>query len=105
MGVVRVDDVGRYGTVRIDDGRVTGFEEKAGDGPGCINSGVYIVAPDIFEGCDLPPAFSFERDFLQPRIGRLAPLAFEARGRFIDIGVPEDYRRAQELFAGEAAAP
>ena len=44
-------------------------------------------------------SFSFERDFLEPRAAHLRPLAFETEGYFIDIGVPEDYARAQRELA------
>ena len=96
---VEVPDVGRYGKVIIGNGRVTGFAEKGGSGPGCINAGVYLLAPALVQGDDLPEAFSFEQDFLTPRLQQLDPLAYVANGLFIDIGVPEDYARAETLFA------
>jgi D-glycero-alpha-D-manno-heptose 1-phosphate guanylyltransferase len=48
-------------------------------------------------------AFSFEQDLLVPEMRTIRPLAFVAEGLFIDIGVPEDFARAQELFARRAA--
>jgi D-glycero-alpha-D-manno-heptose 1-phosphate guanylyltransferase len=49
----------------------------------------------LFEGHELPPSFSLERDFLPLAAseGRIA--GFVTDGWFIDIGVPEDYDRAQ----------
>ncbi len=43
-------------------------------------------------------AFSFEQDVLVPDVAQLRPVAFPSDGLFIDIGVPEDYARAQTLF-------
>jgi NDP-sugar pyrophosphorylase family protein len=96
MAVVRVDDAGRYGTVRVAaDGRVTGFLEKTGAGsPGLINAGVYVFSREIF--AHLPNgAGSLEKEVF-PSILELGVHALEQRGMFIDIGTPEDYARAQE---------
>lgn len=99
MAVREVPDVGRFGALELTRGRVTRFREKGAAGPGVINAGVYLLDGDVFAGFDLPEAFSLEKDFLQPHLGALAPLAFQATGRFIDIGVAEDYQRAQTLLA------
>jgi D-glycero-alpha-D-manno-heptose 1-phosphate guanylyltransferase len=100
IAVRAVPDVARYGALEIHGGRVRAFREKAPSGPGFINAGVYVLGADLFEGVSLPAAFSLERDVFVPRVRELAPLAFEATGRFIDIGVPEDFERAQRLLAG-----
>jgi D-glycero-alpha-D-manno-heptose 1-phosphate guanylyltransferase len=99
MAVRAVPDVARYGAVRLEDSRVTRFEEKGRTGPGFINAGVYLLQPDLLAGPHLPEAFSFEADFLAARLPALAPLAWIADGPFIDIGIPEDYQRAQAMFA------
>jgi D-glycero-alpha-D-manno-heptose 1-phosphate guanylyltransferase len=99
MAVVPVADTARYGSVEIDAGRVVAFREKGGSGAGLINGGAYVLAPGIFTAFSLPAAFSFENDFLRPHLAALMPLAFEAVGAFIDIGVPDSWREAQALLA------
>ncbi len=99
MAVCRVDDAGRYGAVRIAHDRVCGFSEKGKAGEGRINAGVYVLAPDVVELLPHDEVFSFEQQLLVPRVDELRPAAFETEGLFIDIGVPEDYARAQQLFA------
>ncbi|MGH0034632.1 MAG: nucleotidyltransferase family protein [Myxococcota bacterium] len=94
-----VDDARRYGRVAVEDGRVVRFEAAGAAGPGWINAGTYLVASDLLADPALPDRFSFEAGFLEPRLPALRPLAYRVRGRFIDIGVPEDYARAQELLA------
>ena len=47
-------------------------------------------------------AFSFEREVLQPRARAGEVAAFTETSGFIDIGVPEDYARAQPMFAARA---
>lgn len=96
---VDVPDAARYGRVLVEGSRITGFAEKGTAGPGLINAGIYLMRRNLLEGADLPEVFSFERDILEARLGELRPLAYPTRGRFIDIGVPEDYARAQGMFA------
>jgi D-glycero-alpha-D-manno-heptose 1-phosphate guanylyltransferase len=97
MAVVRLEDTGRYGTVRVDaDGRLVGFAEKTEAGVAdWINAGVYVFTSAIFEHIPQGEA-SLERDVF-PRIIEHGVYAAEQRGMFIDIGTPEDYARAQAL--------
>jgi D-glycero-alpha-D-manno-heptose 1-phosphate guanylyltransferase len=62
-----------------------------------------VLGAELFDDLALPAAFSLERDVFAPRVRELAPLAFFASGRFVDIGVPEDFERAQRLLAGGGA--
>jgi D-glycero-alpha-D-manno-heptose 1-phosphate guanylyltransferase len=96
----RVPDAGRYGRAKVEGGRVVGFAARGeGTGPGLINAGVYLFARNVLDDPALPASFSFERDFLERRAATMRPLAFETSGYFIDIGVPEDYARAQRELA------
>jgi D-glycero-alpha-D-manno-heptose 1-phosphate guanylyltransferase len=103
MALRRVPDAGRYGTVSMSGDRVTGFAAGGASGAGLINSGVYLLSPRLFDGHVLPTAFSLERDFLPlaAREGRIG--GFATDGWFIDIGVPEDYDRAQTELPGQLA--
>jgi NDP-sugar pyrophosphorylase family protein len=98
MAICHVPDVARYGALRLRDETVQAFLEKGQSGPGWINAGTYILAPAL--RARLPPAgaFSFEHDLIGPEIATIRPRAFRCSGRFIDIGVPDDYARAQVLF-------
>ena len=102
IALARVEDVTRYGAVEIDHRRVTGFREKGEAGPGWINAGCYFLGVDALAGLPARDMFSFEQDVLQPRVHAGAVAAFTATAGFIDIGVPEDYARAQLQFAGRA---
>ena len=95
---VEVPDAARYGRILVRDDRITGFSEKGAAGPGLINAGIYLMRRNLLELPELPEVFSFERDVLETRLADLRPLAYQTRGRFIDIGVPEDYARAQGMF-------
>ncbi len=104
VAVCRVPDVARYGSLEIEEGRIVRFREKGAGGPGLINAGTYLASAGLLR--TIPPGrvHSFEQDLLVPEGARIRPLAFLTGGRFIDIGVPEDYARAQYLLA-PAAAP
>ncbi len=99
MALVPVDDTSRYGRVVAEGGCVTGFQEKGISGSGFINAGVYGLSRNVFEGRGFAQKFSFEADFMMPFIAELRPEYLVADGLFIDIGIPEDYARAQILFA------
>jgi len=94
-----VPDTARYGRLSTAGKRVTGFLEKGVGGLGLINAGCYVFPPAIAR--DFPDAetFSLEADFLAGAIKRSSFHCFVSRGQFIDIGVPEDYARAQTLLA------
>ena len=96
---VQVDDAGRYGSLLLKDHQIVGFSEKGVAGPGLINAGVYLLENGLLEHQGLPDVFSFERDVLEFKASQLRPMAYIVRGGFIDIGIPEDYLRAQDLFA------
>lgn len=96
----RVPDAARYGRAKVEGGRLVGFAARGeGAEPGLINAGVYLFAENLLADPSLPASFSFERDFLETRAATMRPLAFETEGYFIDIGVPEDYARAQRELA------
>ena len=102
IALARVDDVARYGAVDIDQSRVAGFREKGEAGSGWINAGCYYLGADALVALPKDAAFSFEHAVLQPCVQAGAVAAFTATTGFIDIGVPEDYVRAQQLFAERA---
>lgn len=88
----------RYGTVNMEPvtGTILSFNEKQYCEEGLINGGVYVISKDspIFEG--LGSKFSFETAVLEPECAHHQLLGVVQNGYFIDIGIPEDYNRAQE---------
>jgi D-glycero-alpha-D-manno-heptose 1-phosphate guanylyltransferase len=99
MGIVRVDDVSRYGALDIEARRVRAIREKGDAGPGAINAGVYLFSGAARARLPASTAFSLERDYLVAKLDELCPLAVDLPPPFIDIGLPEDYRRAQSLLS------
>lgn len=99
-------DFSRYGTVQLDNDRIIGFEEKQYKSEGLINGGIYLLNQTLFDGLPkaLPHRFSFESDFLEVYLSQLNVYGFTSSGYFIDIGIPEDYRRAQQELAKSSYA-
>lgn len=92
-----VPDAGRYGAVETDaDGRITAFREKdTSAGAGNINGGIYRLQRHLLDGYTVGQQFSFEKEVMQQRYNSEAFYAYADGAYFIDIGVPEDYQRAQ----------
>lgn len=90
----------RYGQVIIDEesGKIQAFKEKEHCREGLINGGVYVICKQESLFCGFPEKFSFETAVLEPqcKLGKLVGVV--QNGYFIDIGIPEDYSRANEAF-------
>lgn len=91
-----IDENDRYGGVRLGpDGVVEAFDVKS-QGRTLINAGCYLldVATMRAELKEYPAAFSLEKDFMVPYVSRGRVGSSIQDRPFLDIGVPEDYRRA-----------
>jgi D-glycero-alpha-D-manno-heptose 1-phosphate guanylyltransferase len=75
--------------------KVLGFQEKQHCEEGLINGGVYAIDRERLDLSSLPERFSFEKEVLEPgaAIGEIGGWVSDAY--FIDIGIPEDYQKAQ----------
>jgi len=102
VAICSVPDVSRYGALELEEGHIQGFLEKGRSGAGFINAGVYLLSSEILEQIPAGEPFSFEQQLLVPRVQEIRPLAFPTNeDRFIDIGIPEDFQRAQLIFSSQ----
>ncbi len=101
MALRPINDAGRYGAVSLSEGQVTSMAEKGVTGPGLINGGIYLLEKECFLNAMQPGrVLSFERDVIPQLVGEGRVLGYVAEhAYFIDIGIPEDYRRAQRELA------
>lgn len=92
----------RYGAVDTDaKGIITAFHEKQFCESGFINGGIYALQTKMILEAGLPDKFSFEKDFLEKNTGnKLYAIAFD--DYFIDIGIPEDYERANHELVSKS---
>jgi D-glycero-alpha-D-manno-heptose 1-phosphate guanylyltransferase len=102
VALKKLSNFDRYGSVILNGKRIVGFEEKKYKSSGYINGGVYILNKNILEQNELPYSFSFEKQILETCTKELYINGYKSNEYFIDIGIPEDYKKAQkeikELF-------
>lgn len=95
IAVKEMEDVSRYGSVVLDGKRIVAFKEKAFYRKSLINGGIYCFKRKTAALFPEKASFSLERDFFEISLEQLYIGAYVTGGYFIDIGVPEDYERAQ----------
>ncbi len=114
IAVRKVEDAARYGTIGLGKfflpGRntyenknffkVEAFQEKSEKHEaGIINGGIYILnKKQFFKRTKEAHTFSIEKDFFEKQTQKLDIGAYLSDGYFIDIGIPEDYKKAQHDF-------
>lgn len=86
----------RYGVVTLDKNNcIEYFKEKQFYSNGLINGGVYALNKKAFLSKNLPAKFSFEKNYLEEYVSDKKMYGVVQDEYFIDIGIPEDYKRAQ----------
>ena len=92
-----MQDFNRYGVVQLNkDHSIASFKEKQQYKEGLINAGVYAMNVNSFLQEDLPQKFSFENDYLEKFYLQRKMFGIVQDEYFIDIGIPEDYKKAGE---------
>lgn len=90
----------RYGTVLLDGTEVVKFQEKTtGLKSGLINGGIYWTKKELMNELPKLRKFSFEEKVLERIVSEGKIGGYISNEEFIDIGIPEDYERAQKIFA------
>ena len=86
----------RYGVVELkDDNTISSFKEKHFYENGLINGGIYLLNTQRFLKEELPEKFSFEKDYLEIFYTKRKICGIIQNQYFIDIGIPEDFEKAQ----------
>lgn len=101
----RLENSGRYGAVILEKGRILDFAAAGvGNSEGLINAGIYLVSRELIDTVKRTPC-SLEQDVFAPmaREGKLLGAAFD--GTFIDIGITEDYARAETVLRNNQYRP
>ena len=96
IAIKPIEKCERYGSVLVEDGRITGFTEKEYREKAFINAGVYIIKKSLLDNFILDEKFSIEDDFFSRYYKELNFFAQIQDKYFIDIGIPEDYEQAQK---------
>ncbi len=91
MAAKMLKNVERSGFIEISDGKLCGFCEKGVQGAGLINGGIYIIDKNALDAVS-EEKFSLEKQVLETLL--LPVRVFESDAYFIDIGIPEEFARA-----------
>lgn len=98
IAVKEMRDFSRYGRVVFEEnGIVTDFLEKEPCDCGHINGGVYDIPKEVLQS--YPESFSLEELCFPQLLKEKKILASVHEDFFIDIGVPEDFLLAQDIFS------
>jgi D-glycero-alpha-D-manno-heptose 1-phosphate guanylyltransferase len=99
MLLCEVPNTQRYGSVKINhDGAITQFAEKKQGGSGLINAGVYLLSRRVIDLIPEDTGVSLEHNVF-PALMNQGLYGYQQRGRFLDIGTPEDFAAAEQFFA------
>lgn len=100
-------DANRYGNVLCSaDGKILSFTEKGDTAERTIriNGGIYLMQKSLIERFPMPQKFSIEQTLFQSKTPDLNAYGKIYPGAFIDIGIPEDFIKAQELLRNKIPA-
>ena len=100
MVLVEAADVGRFGSVEVNTARkVIGFQEKdMTNHAGWINAGIYLIASSLIETIPKAGMVSLERTMFPAWVG-CGLYGYQSKGKFLDIGTPENFAAAEEFFS------
>ena len=98
MGVREHEVQVPYGVVDLENNRIVGLREKPVERY-FINAGVYILAPEARGLIPTGAAYDMPSLFEACNAADLKTLAFPIRDYWVDIGRPDDFRRANDEFA------
>ena len=92
-----MENFDRYGVVELnEDDSIKSFNEKKYYEQGLINGGLYMLNVESFLKEPFPEKFSFETAYLEKYFDQHKMFGLIQDEYFIDIGIPEDYARANE---------
>jgi D-glycero-alpha-D-manno-heptose 1-phosphate guanylyltransferase len=97
LALKQMENFDRYGTVEMMADRIVKFEEKKPLAEGLINGGVYFFNKAMLDRVE-EQKFSFEKEVLEKYVSVAQINGKAFRNYFIDIGIPEDYTKAQLDF-------
>ena len=100
LALRKLGNTGRYGRVTLNrQRRITGFEEKNEHaGPGLINAGIYLMEKSFLMEPRFRGRFSIEKDCFEKYYSEERMFGCPSDGYFRDIGIPEDFKKAQHEF-------
>lgn len=101
IGLKHMQQFDRYGSVALSSTNIiSAFNEKKFMESGLINAGIYALRVQPFLANKFPLVFSFEKEYLEKSTALHHIYGKVFDDFFIDIGIPEDYEKAQHQLPG-----
>ncbi len=99
MALREINNDGRFGGVDInDENTIINFSPKQTKGKCLINAGVYLLNKAYYLSKTEDKAFSIEEDFFSTLLQNTTFKGIQCNGYFIDIGIPDDYHKANNEY-------
>lgn len=99
IALKRIEKNFRYGFVELNQkSEIIGFYEKKESNHILINTGFYLIDKTKLNFENNEQKFSLEKDFFESATRRDRIYGIEFDSEFIDIGIPEDFIKAQTFF-------
>jgi D-glycero-alpha-D-manno-heptose 1-phosphate guanylyltransferase len=102
LSLFRSNDLKRYMGVQLSDtGKIIKLKSKTKNNDLLVNGGVYLINPSVIHKLNLQEGVKISlEDHLLPSFHSIGGALFgnEYTGKFIDIGVPDDYSRAYKIL-------
>jgi D-glycero-alpha-D-manno-heptose 1-phosphate guanylyltransferase len=103
ISLFRASEAGRYMGMQVEtDGRIRALKSQSGEPGGLANGGAYLIEPAALAHLRFVAGtrVSLEDEILPALVASgIGLYGMESPGRFVDIGVPDDYRLAAQLLA------
>ncbi len=102
FALFKATEAGRYMGISLDkNSQITSLQSGTDEIGRLANGGIYLINPSVVKntGFKLGDKVSLEDGILASLTEKNIPLyGLEFNGKFIDIGVPDDYRRASDML-------
>lgn len=96
ISLKEMNKIERYGVVTVTNNNIiNSFMEKSRYDRGLVSLGSYIINKSTFLSYVFKNKFSLETDFFERFYKKILFLGFVSNSYFIDIGIPEDFYKAQ----------
>jgi len=94
-----IEEVGRYGSLEVQGGRLRAILEKGARGPGLINAGIYAIPGEWMETLPDDAELSLEKEILPVWLkeGKVIRI-IEELALFLDIGTPDSLAMADQFI-------
>lgn len=98
MSLVNIKDHSQFGTVKLEEDKITEFQEKTSCKKDFINGGIYLFEPNILDLIERDKKISLEEEIF-PRLAKEGRLrGYPHSEYFMDIGRPETYYKFKKDF-------